>query len=102
MNSRLHIISSILSDMSFTAAKKDVNKKSSKVRRLKDPEAPKRATISFLLFAQEECPKILAEMGSIHVGELGRELGRRWGSLEKEVKDRFEQVARKDRERYKK
>ena len=86
--------------MSFT--KKDVEKKSSKVRSLKDPEAPKRAPSSFLLFAQEVHPKILVEMGSIPVGELGRELGRRWGRLEKEVKKRFVQVARKDRERYKK
>jgi hypothetical protein len=73
-----------------------------KVRRLKDPEAPKRASSSFLLFAQEERPKILAEMGSIPVGEHGRELGRRWGGLEEEVKERFNKVARKDRERYKK
>ena len=69
---------------------------------MKDPEAPKRASSSFLLFAQEERPKILAEMGSIPVGDIGRELGRRWRGLEEEVKDRFNKVARKDRERYRK
>ena len=88
--------------MNSTGAKKDVDKKLSKVRRLKDPEAPKSASIFFLLFTQEDPPKILVEMGAIPVGELGRELGRRWGRLEKEVKKRFVQVARKDRERYKK
>ena len=40
----------------------------------------------------------MVEMGSIPVGELGR----RWGRLEKEVKNRYNHVARKDRETYKK
>ena len=88
--------------MNSTDVKKYVEKKPSKVRRLKDPEAPKSASIFFLLFTQEDPPKILVEMGAIPVGELGRELGRRWGRLEKEVKNRYDHVARKDREMYKK
>ena len=75
-------------------------KKSRKVRKLKDPEAPKRGTSSFLLFAREERSKILADVGAISVGEMGKELGRRWGRLGEEERDRFNQMARKDSERY--
>ena len=68
----------------------------------KDPEAPKRPSSSFLLFAKEERGKILMDMGSISVGEVGRELGRRWNGLEDSVKERFKQMAEVDRLRYKK
>ena len=89
-------------DIDKSVMKENEKKKSVKARRLKDPEAPKRASSSFLLFAQEERPKIVVEMGSVLVGEMGKELGRRWSCLEGVEKDRFLQMALVDMERYKK
>ena len=76
--------------------------KSKKDKVIKDPEAPKRPSSSFLLFAQEERGKILKDMGPISAGEMGKELGRRWSSLEEGVKEGFKQMADEDRLRYKK
>ena len=76
--------------------------KTKKLKVEKDPEAPKRPSSSFLLFAKEERGKIFKDMSPISVGEAGRELGRRWSGLEDSVKERFMQMAQVDRLRYKK
>ena len=41
---------------------------------LKDPAAPKRPMSSFFLFGKEERPRVMAELGNISVGEVGKEL----------------------------
>ena len=33
---------------------------------------------SFFLFAEEERLKVMSELGNISVGEVGKEMGRRW------------------------
>ena len=61
-----------------TAEQKTTNRKMTKV--LKDPAAPKRPVSSFFLFGEEERPRAMAELGNISVGEVGKELGRRWAA----------------------
>ena len=70
------------------------------VKALKDPSAPKRPMSSFLLFSSEERPKLMAELGNIPNGEVGKELGRRWAVLDKNSKGRYETAYLEVKNRY--
>ena len=59
---------------------------------LKDPEAPKRPLVPYLMFAREERRKVLAEMGNMVVGEVGKEMGRRWGLMDQQAKEKYAEV----------
>ena len=50
-------------------------------KKKKDPLAPKKPLSAFLEFSIEERPKVVAEMGQISFGEVGKELGSRWRNL---------------------
>ena len=59
---------------------------------LKDPAAPKRPLSSFFLYAEDERPRVLAQLGNISIGEVGKELGRRWAVLDKKSKMKYEKI----------
>ena len=67
---------------------------------LKDPSAPKRPLSSFLLFAGEERPRVMAELGNISVGEVGKEMGRRWAGIDKDMKEKYETAHMEAKARY--
>ena len=64
--------------------------------------APKKPLSSYLEFAKEERPKVLAELGSLTPAEVGKELGKRWKNIPKDVKDRFEEVRQENQKVYEK
>ena len=55
---------------------------------------------SFLLFSSEERPKLMAELGKIPIGEVGKELGRRWAVFDKNSKGRYETAYLEVKNRY--
>ena len=67
---------------------------------LKDPAAPKRPMSSFFLFGKEERPRVMAQLGNISVGEVGKELGRRWAVLDKDRKGRYDTIHMEAKVRY--
>jgi len=69
---------------------------------LRDPAAPKRPMSAFMLYAKAERPKIVAELGNISVGEVGKELGRRWALLDVDSKGKYETAYREEKVRYEK
>jgi len=69
-------------------------------RKKKDPNAPKRALSAFFHFCNDERPKVKAELGEATVGEIAKELGRRWQACTDGDKSRFEAMAQKDKQRY--
>jgi len=71
-------------------------------KKKKDPNAPKRALSAFFHFCNDERPKVKAQMGDATVGEIAKELGRRWQDCNEEVKGKYEAMAAKDKERYEK
>jgi hypothetical protein len=77
-----------------------MTKKRKAVKTLKDPAAPKRPQSSFFLFAGEERPKVMAELGNISVGEVGKEMGRRWAVLDKDNKEKYETAHMEAKVRY--
>jgi len=69
-------------------------------RRKKDPNAPKRALSAFFWFCNDERPGIREANPGYTVGDVAKELGRRWGDVDEEAKKGYNAMAEKDRERY--
>ncbi|KAH8025403.1 hypothetical protein HPB51_007715 [Rhipicephalus microplus] len=65
--------------------------KSKKRKRAKDPNAPKRPL-----------PNVRQENPDSSVGEVAKELGRRWNEVGDDVKAKYEGLAAKDKARYEK
>jgi len=77
-------------------------KNAKKRKRTKDPNAPKRALSAFFWFCNDERPKVRAEQPESSVGDIAKELGKRWGVVTPEQKKKYEQLATKDKARYEK
>lgn len=73
-----------------------------KKKRAKDPNAPKRALSAFFWFCNDERPKVKDSMPEASVGEVAKELGRRWNAISSDVKSKYEALAAKDKARYEK
>ena len=71
-----------------------------KKKKKKDPLAPKLPLSSYMEFSKQERAKVMSDLGNISIGEVGKELGRRWQGLGKEDKDVFEKKARENRDNY--
>lgn len=69
-------------------------------KRKKDPNAPKRSMSAFFWFSQDERKKVRAANPNFGVGEVAKELGRRWSDAEAALKSKYEALAEKDRVRY--
>ena len=71
-----------------------------KNKALRDPAAPKRPMSAFFLFSEEQRPLVMAELGNISVGEIGKELGRRWAVLDKDKNRKYDAVYLEAKARY--
>jgi len=90
-------------DSEMANYKPSKNEKASRKRkRAKDPNAPKRALSAFFWFCNDERPKVKETMPDTTVGEVAKELGRRWNDISDEVKAKYEALAAKDKARYEK
>ena len=71
----------------------------------RDPAAPRKPLSSFMLWSQQEREVVRAELSSggdavVSLGDIGKELGRRWQSLGDDKKKEFEQQATAAKEQY--
>jgi hypothetical protein len=71
-----------------------------KRKRTKDPNAPKRSLSGFFFFCHEERGNVRAMYPSYGVGDIAKELGKRWEVCQNRPK--FEAMAAKDKLRYEK
>ena len=85
----------LIFDFSFLKMKVQAKKKARK-----DPLAPKHPLSSYLEFAVSERPQVLADLGSLSIGEVGKELGRRWKNLAADEKEKYEDKSKENRERF--
>lgn len=69
-------------------------------RRKKDPNAPKRALSAFFWFCNDERPAIREANPGCTVGDVAKELGRKWADVDEADKKRYGAMAEKDKERY--
>lgn len=73
-----------------------------KRKQVKDPNAPKRSLSAFFWFCHDERNKVKALNPEYGVGDIAKELGRKWSDCDSEVKGRYEAMADKDKQRYEK
>ena len=69
-----------------------------KVKKVKDPNAPKRALSAYMFFAKAERPNILKKHPNYSVTDVAKELGVRWKTIKD--KSKYEKEAAKDKARY--
>ena len=55
---------------------------------------------AFFWFSCDERPKVRKSNPDYGAAETAKELGHRWSKVEKETKEKYEQMALKDRARY--
>ena len=55
---------------------------------------------AFFWFCNDERGKVKAANPELTVGEIAKELGRRWSDISPELKNKYEQMAEKDKARY--
>jgi HMG (high mobility group) box len=68
----------------------------------KDPNAPKKPLTSFMLFSNEVRSQIKKENPDMTFGELGKKIGELFRALSNEKKQKYEDMAKREKERYKK
>jgi len=71
-----------------------------KRKKTKDPNAPKRALSAFFFFCSEMRPAVRATMPGAGVGDIAKELGKRWEKVTDKTK--YEKQAAGDKLRYEK
>ena len=53
-----------------------------------------------MLWSKDERTKVIAELGNISVTTVARELGQRWKNINPEIKTRYEQLAKEEKEKF--
>jgi len=66
----------------------------------RDPNKPKRALSAFFFYAADERPTVRGLNPDFSVGEVAKELGRKWNELKDDEKKPYEKKAEADRARY--
>jgi len=83
-----------------TQKRKAGQRGSGKIKKLKDPLAPKRPGSSFFLFSKEERPSVEEMLGTKQLGPVNGELGRRWAGLDQEERVRWDTKWREEMIKY--
>jgi hypothetical protein len=68
----------------------------------KDPNAPKRGKSSFMFYSNEIRATIKEENPDLSFGDLGKLIGSKFKALEADEKEKYTDLAQKDKERYQK
>ncbi|GBP89732.1 High mobility group protein DSP1 [Eumeta japonica] len=71
-----------------------------KRRPMKDPNAPKRSLSAFFWFCNDERGKVKADNPELTMGDIAKELGRRWAAADPETKAKYEALSEQDKVRY--
>ena len=71
-------------------------------RARKDPNAPKRSLSAFMFFSNHEAPQVRRENPNFNLGEVAKKLGSMWSEASAEVKQKYNDMANADKERYEK
>lgn len=69
-------------------------------KKQRDPNAPKRARGSYVLFTSDMRPQILKEYPTIKFTDMGNVMGERWRALTPDQKRKYEDLAAEDKVRF--
>eukprot|EP00164_Ancoracysta_twista_P003831 GFYU01005140.1.p1 GENE.GFYU01005140.1~~GFYU01005140.1.p1 ORF type:complete len:771 (-),score=292.95 GFYU01005140.1:79-2391(-) len=78
----------------------DDDGKKKKKKPKKDPNAPKRPSNPFMLFANDNRDKMREENPQMKMGEIAKELGKKWASVDSDTKSKYEEQAKEAKEKY--
>ena len=53
-----------------------------------------------MLWSMDERSKIIAELGNVSVTTVAKELGKRWEIINPQIKTRYEELAKEEKEKY--
>ncbi|ORY49873.1 high mobility group box, partial [Rhizoclosmatium globosum] len=67
----------------------------------KDPNAPKGASSSFILYSNAKRTQIKDEEPSLSMTDISKKIGTMWKEITAEEKKIYEDLATKDKDRYK-
>ncbi|EGD83446.1 hypothetical protein PTSG_04053 [Salpingoeca rosetta] len=84
----------------FDAENPDAAKPAKKMRKKKDPNAPKGAKSAYIYFSTEMREKIKEEKPDLTLGQISQECGTLWRGLSDEEKKKYEKMAAEDKKRY--
>lgn len=90
------------SDDSGEESKTGSGKAAAKKKAKKDPNAPKRASSSYLFYSKKMRPIFKKENPDIAFTDMGKLLGKKFKELSEEAKKEFVALAEKDKRRYEK
>ena len=75
-----------------------------KLKPMKDPAKPKRPKSSYLFFCDKARPNLMQKMTKndtkINLGEIEKQLGKKWKKLNKEDKLPYVELSKKDKMRF--
>jgi len=70
-------------------------------KRKKDPNAPKRPQTAFFVFSAKHREEVKGELGDgARVGDIAKELGKRWKSLDEDAKQEYADEAARQKASY--
>jgi len=72
----------------------------SKRKQIKDPNAPKRSLSAFFWFCNDERGHVKEQHPDYTLGDIAKELGKRWGEVDEATKANYASMAEKDKARY--
>lgn len=87
----------------FSSRKGELMKSEGKAKgekKPKDPNAPKRAKSSYMMFCAEQRKEIVKNNPKLSVTEIMSKLGKTWKELKDEQKKKYEALATEDKKRY--
>tara|TARA_B100000282_G_C31642055_1_gene448991 strand:+ start:349 stop:765 length:417 start_codon:yes stop_codon:yes gene_type:complete len=77
-----------------------------KIKAPKDPNKPKRGKTAFMYYCEKHRPKLINEAKEngqkIEIGKIAKILGKSWKKIKAKDKKTFDELAKKDKERYEK
>jgi hypothetical protein len=71
-----------------------------KFKKLRDPNAPKKAKTSYMYFCNDFRKSITEKNPELKMGGISKELGKLWNSYSDEDKSKYAEIAKQDRDRY--
>ena len=98
---RVHMAQMAQMHMAAAAAGGELEggKRRRKKKKIKDPNAPKRCMSAFFWFSQDERSSVKVAHPGYAVGDIAKELARRWAALTPEQKVKYDKLAAEDRAR---
>merc|ERR1712071_514228 len=71
-----------------------------KMKQKKDPNVPKRPMTSYFLFMQEKRESVVKDQPGIKIGDIAKEISRRWAEVGPKEKEKFEKLAETAKAKY--